>query len=316
MDWVNFQCKDLSGITNIIPMHRMTADLSNIEFDTDAPIVESVRLVHDISKRYKPPYYLLVSGGIDSQATLYAWKESKIPFKAISFRYNKTFNDHDLHTLELYSKRHNIDVTFIDIDYFDFLNNDVVTYSTKYICNSPQILFYMKFCDAISDGTLIFSGSYMGMTGFRLTYSQLGLLNYKIISNRSMVPYFLTDNAKISGSFFKTEYDFVQSTIEGGTPDSWYFPYSARCMIYKNGGFDIIPSLSKYTGFENYKVFFDNINDSLAKRQKSINRRGRHNFDILYRWPLYKINNYLDSILLEPDPVKLYLERKSKKSMD
>lgn len=306
MDWIRFTCNNNEGLLNYDPSHAFRADFSKIDFEGGSPLQEAINYITYITKNFPEPYNLLVSGGIDSQAMLSAWIESKIPFNPISFVYNKTYNLHDLHTLNEFCKLHNIKPTLIDIDYFNFLKNDLINYATNYICNSPQITFYMKFCDLIPHGTVISSGSNVGVNGLRVHYSQLGLINYANKTKRNIIPYFLAASPKLGGSFFKTELQ-VESNIENDLLKM--SGYSKRCLAMKEAGFNIIPALQKFTGFERFKKYYQKhkiTKKHFAERMPRNGSSNDSNFDLMFRKPLYNINPYMDQIINDPPLIELY----------
>ena len=90
-----------------------------------SPIYAAIDAVNKIVKEYPSPYHVLASGGIDSQAMLYAWKLSNQPHNVISFQYNDGMNAHDLDTLKEFSAKENINVTYIHFDFFSFINSIV-----------------------------------------------------------------------------------------------------------------------------------------------------------------------------------------------
>lgn len=304
MDWINFSRPGLDPSLNALlsydPNHSCYINLKNMVVPHETVIQESIKVVKHISETRPGPYYLMASGGIDSQSMLYAWKQSKVPFKIISFTYNQTFNEHDLIPLKLFAKQQDLEVEYRDIDHFNFLNTELKTYAEKYICASPHITFYMKFADTIKDGTVIFSGEPILSAGLTTNYSQLGLYRYEKFSGRSIVPYFFL----YSPSFSKAWYDHILDIMELNKEFN-LTSYSLRAFAYMTAGFPIIPT-KKLTGFENYKLFFDRHPELITLQDNLKYRKKPHVYDILYRFPLYDIHKIKETIIHDPTMAEFY----------
>lgn len=294
MDWIKFNWgeNDIWGYKN---NDVFTIDLSNIEKTDLSPLEESINLIKKIVQEYPPPYNLFLSGGIDSQAMLYAWLKSKEKFNIISFTYNKNYNSHDLFTLNIVAKKFNVKVNYYDIDYFYFLNNELYDYSKNYVCNSPQITFYIKLSESINEGTNIFSGHPLNLTNAQpsLDYTILGLYRYKLKTKKSIIPFFFCSDAKLAYSFHKT---YIQNTIPFISRYN-IKNYDVKSLHYLQSGFDIIPT-NKYSGFEKYKKFYDSQNDLIhpSERLKYHKFISKRNFDIIFRYRLFELNNYSTTI--------------------
>ena len=131
------------------------------------------RTINQIVEKYPPPYTLMCSGGIDSQAMLWAWYKSNIPFKVLSVRYaddsphhidgtGKIYNEHDYVSLTQFISTNNleIDLNFVSINPFTFFEKEMINYAETYWCDSPQITLHMKMSELVTVGTVVFSGSF------------------------------------------------------------------------------------------------------------------------------------------------------------
>lgn len=292
MDWFKFSWGD-GNIWEYKNNQPFVIDLSNIEETDQTPIDVCISGINEIVKTYPPPYNLLLSGGIDSQAMLYAWIKSGVPFNVVSFRYNDFYNNHDLFMLDIVKEKFNIAVKYYDVDYFHFLHNELDNYAREYICNSPQITFYMKLSELITEGTSIFSGNPLNLTMLKgnigLDYTILGLHRYQLKTNRAIIPFFFCHYPKMVYSFHRTYIDKTLPTAK----EFELKKYDIKNLHYLNSGFDIIPT-KKYSGFEQYKNFYDNIpytNNSIEKL-KYQQFTSKRNFDFLFRYRLFEINKY------------------------
>ena len=299
IQWLKFDWNGNADLWGYKENLAFRVDARNIVKTYKPALEESLNLIYKIRDTLPPPYYLMLSGGTDSQAMLYAWHKSGIPYIPVSFRYNKYYNTHDLNNLYTYSKNLGVEVKFIDIDYFKFLENDLIKYATDYVCNSPQITFHMKFVEHINDGTCIFSGNPMDvflappeerLEFFEtpLTYTVLGLERFRQRTGRSLVPYFFQSCPKLAYSFGISFYNSKNIVAKYRLRDN-----ALKFLAYIDSGFKVV-STAKFSGFEKFKYFFDNKPVSFSFQDKLFFSKfpSPRTFDLLFRYPLYKINKY------------------------
>ncbi|NBP00401.1 MAG: hypothetical protein EBU90_09810 [Proteobacteria bacterium] len=287
MNWIKFSWSDGTDITLPSKSGTFIVDASNVVV-SDAPIIEKAKeAISIIVKNNPPPYRLLVSGGIDSQAMIYAWKESGVEFEVHTFVYDQNMNLHDLSLLWEYAKLHDIKVTHHNISHFEFLKNDLFSYSKKYSCNSPQITFYMSMMDRFTDGTLILSGNPPLNIPF-FNFAILGLERYRIINRKNIVPFFWIHTAELAGAWIylqsKHEASWVRSNFKFTENNE------AKCFFYHSAKIPVIPSYKK-SGFEKYKLYYDNYKIDPATKIKLLlntkkNNKSKRNYDILFRFSL------------------------------
>lgn len=239
----------------------------------------ALNTIEYIHKNYPPPYSLCLSGGVDSQAMLYAWIISKKAFNTYVGIYNDhKLNWYDIETLDIFKKIHNLNINYQIFDLVSFLNSEHDIYAKKYLCGSPQFTTYMKFADIINNGTVIYSGNFIERNGtLPISRNAFGLYHYSILSEQSVVPFFFCETEELAKAFQSTNY------IENFTD-----PYMQKIVLYQTNGFPVIPQPKKYNGFETVKEYFDdekfNVNISATERIVSKMRgMSQRNFDILYR---------------------------------
>jgi len=270
MNWVRFE-----NTNNQITLD-FTANVNDM-FPVDAGIYT----VNYIVENYPPPYTLMLSGGIDSQAMLWAWHMSGHKFNTLSARYNHNLNDYDLKNIEEFSSLYHIPITFINFDLFGFLDNEYDNWATEYHCSSPQICVHMKIASLVDSGTRIFSGNYIVNSMVPIDYTQLGIKRYSEISNTSIVPFFFLATPELAYSFEKIVQQ-LSSTTDG-------YIHDTKC--YHLGGYPVIPQDQKYTGFEKVKDYYDQhyMNLITPKHKLMISRNiSRRVFDLLLRHPYEK----------------------------
>ena len=247
-----------------------------------------------ITKNYPAPYTLYVSGGVDSQAMLYAWHKSGVPYQTFSAVYNQTLNEHDLCTLREFSELHDIKINYHDFDLISFLENEHDYYANEYYCGSPQITTFMKIADLTDTGTVIFAGQYIM---WQKNFGRLGipdrnnfsLYNYGIKSNKNIVPFFFLETRELAYAF-----DVMLPEIQlFHTPGSYgekikafqYYGFPVIGQVDKLSGYEEVKT--KINGFEKLKILYDTnpprqptVQDRISRIQGQSSYR---NFDLLYR---------------------------------
>jgi hypothetical protein len=266
------------------------------------PLTAAIEAVNYIVRNHPPPYNLLVSGGIDSQAMLYAWKMSNHPFNAISFRYNQVFNWHDIKTLPQFCEQENIEYQIIDVDYFSFLENEYDTIARKYRCSSPLIAMHIKIATMLS-GTRVLSGNFLSNDAAQLSCAILGTYRFSMTEEgKNTIPYFFLHTPELAYSlnYFKYTNPHYYST-QADT-----LGYDRRVFDYQTTGFPVIPQEQKFTGFEKFKEHYDGHQSVLmdkTNRLRYYNKPSHRPFDWLFRYPYERM--FGDSplrFILNPHP--------------
>jgi hypothetical protein len=265
-------------------------DIIHIDYREHTPAVEKISTIdaaflaiESITKTYPAPYTLMCSGGEDSQAMLWAWKLSGVPFNVVSIRYVSSgifFNEHDLVTLYQFVEKNKIDVQYYDFDIIDFLENDHHNIATKFDCGSPQISTYIKMTELVKAGTILFSGNFITDPA----QAHIGVINWILLSMhryslflketnsiRQLIPFFFLHQPKLA-------YGFLPNT-------------PSKFDRYIKNEFEIIP-IKKQNGFERVKDHYDQYKDriSIQHRLKYIDAQSKRVMDLLFRYP-YGINN-------------------------
>jgi len=264
-------------------------NLSGINI-SDKPInLVAISAIKKISEEYPPPYYLMASGGVDSQTMIWLWQQSGVPHEVVSFKYihdDIDFNSHDLEQLHDFSTKHNIPVTYKNFDPINFFEVELMSYATKFRCTSPQICTHMKISEFFPHGTVIFSGEFGTHSVYN--YTIFGLKRYADISKRSLIPFFFLHDAELAGvikkysNMTKVESDF----------------YSHKITSIHNSGIPVIRQPQKYNGFEKIKDFYDKQTHrvSVRDRIRYAGMPSKRIFDILFRYKLTDTIKYKDII--------------------
>jgi hypothetical protein len=276
--------------SNFNPSIPFFIDLTN-KIQTSKSLLEiSQRVIDEIIEKYPPPYYLMVSGGMDSQLMLWCWINSGIDFVPISVKYTgcpefkKILNEHDLIELDDFAKNRNINIKYKYFDIISFLENNLETYAVKYQCTSPQICTHMKMSEMITDGTVIFSGNFA--TGLSYSYTIWGLKRYAEVSRRSIIPFFFLHDAELANLPVIPTNEEKYSDI--------------KFSSYNNLGAPVIPQPKKQTGFEIIKDYYDTRTDLVVPpimRLKYAHMPSKRKFDLLFRYSLMEKIKYIDEVV-------------------
>lgn len=244
-----------------------------------SPLIESHEAIQKITETHPGPYTLLVSGGVDSQAMLYAWKTSGVQFSVVHYSYGNNIEDGD--SLSEFCAIHNIDY---EIRYFDvekFIKSvEYVEMAKQYDCASPHILTYMKLV-SMHDETCIMAGNYLHKYTGSLNYTILGLDRYRQISKENFVPFFLCCTPELAYSFAQ----YFDNTTTDKSTDGYY----RKVLAYQLSGFPVISQSSKLSGFEAFKDKYDTRKIDSRIRLKWAGMPSKRPFDIIYRYGLFDV---------------------------
>lgn len=232
--------------------------------------------IFDIVKKYPQPYTLYLSGGVDSQAMLYAWHTSGVKFSTFTAVYNHDLNKHDLLPLEAFSKLHQIEIDYKKFDLFNFLETEHDYYANTYFCGSPQITTFMKLASLTKKGTAIMSGNFIRLKVGIPDSNNAGLFHYNKLANKNFIPWFFLESMDLAHGFAINDYALDISD-----------PYYHKVALYQSHGFPVLPQQEKQNGFEKVKEWYDEnaeVNLTVQDRlTRKVGQTSNRNFDILYR---------------------------------
>lgn len=261
------------------PGAKLVVDFSRYDpkINEAASIDAAVLAVRDITETFPAPYTLMCSGGIDSQAMIWAWHMAKVPFNIVSVKYISDdifFNDYDLVQLGEFCSRHNFQVDYKDFDLIPFLENELSKVASTNDCDSPQICTYIKMTELVPEGTLCFSGNFLlgRMTPGGFNYTLLGLHRYALLSKtatRAIIPFFFLHHPILATSF------------------NQFSAYRLVDSLYQRAGYPVIPQASKFNGFEKIKEFYDKFTERVSAfdRLRFSAKPSKRVFDLLFRYP-------------------------------
>ena len=249
------------------------------------PLEASKLAINYIVSSYPPPYTLMLSGGVDSQAMLYAWHMSGINFLTLSATYNDNLNHNDLKTLIQFSQQHHIDINYTSFDLFNFLFTEHESYVHNYRCGSPHMTTFMKISEQVKEGTVIMSGNIIspGQQVLPISKNNFGLYKYAKATKRNIIPFFFLETDQLAFSF--SQYGiYINPRMAPGNPLPMY---ETKVALYQKAGFPVIAQEQKLTGFEEVKNYCDlhykdliTLQDKLAITPSTNSKR---TFDLLFR---------------------------------
>lgn len=267
-------------------------DVDNIQFTNDvfsSPLDKAISAVHKITSKYPGPYVLLASGGVDSQAMIWAWYKSGVPFEICHYSYDG-WNYHDTEYLKNFLNKIGIanKLKIVNLDAIDFISSpQLKSYAKKFDCSSPQILTYIKYVENTA-GTPIMGGNFIQHDICGLSHTLLALQRYSEQERPNFIPFFFQSTPELAYTFFQ-----LDSTYRGQNTgkDAGYI---AKCRCYETSGFPVIRQYEKYTGFEKIKTYFDSESVDKLDQIKWRNMPSKRTFDIKYRYSLYDHIGYYD----------------------
>lgn len=242
--------------------------------------LEAAKLtVESIMNYYPPPYRLMLSGGVDSQAMLYAWKLFGRDYIPTSIKYNDSLNDHDLITLYQFSDKENIPIEYINFDLLDFYQTGFHEIVEKYKCVSPHFAAHLGMTENLN-GTCIFGGDRLAAKSAAIFTGNLCL--YHASKDRPIVPYFFMHTPELAYSSIIEKYPSKKYI------DTNKYLYEQKVNTLVQSGFPVIGQETKYTGFEKVKEYYDIHYSHLVTPKAKLKYAGKpstRTFDLLLRYP-------------------------------
>lgn len=263
-------------------LNQIVLDFRSGERLGGTPLLNAVAAVRRIVANYPAPYTLLVSGGIDSQVMLYAWKKSGIEFNAVHYTYGTNTADKDSVVEFCALNDIKLDIRFFDAKKF-IRSKKLVKMAKRYDCTSPQILTYIEFTKKHPE-TCVMAGNFIQPEAAGINWTIYGLERFSQLDKPNFIPFFLLSTPRLAYSFYhldiKFKYEMFSKT---GEKDD----YISKTKSYLAAGFPVIPQKQKFTGFEEIKESYDSVEVPGMLRMKWSGMPSKRPFDILFRYSLY-----------------------------
>jgi hypothetical protein len=228
---------------------------------------------------------LCLSGGVDSECMLQAFRASGVAFKVVFLKFKNSLNEFDIKTNKNICESLGIKFTEIDLDIIDFFSKEKhLDYGVKYRCQSPQLAVHLWLLDQI-DGLPALGGNPFAQTVLSGAPFFIGLpgdlhacyFRYLNQNKRTGAPWFFIYSPEMCSAFLRT--DVAIKIRQHGLAPSQY-SYHLKCITYNQAGFNIRPRDNKFTGFELVRQHYDQLNGT----QFGVS------FDKLFRKPLEEMN--------------------------
>lgn len=256
-------------------------DFRSSNYQILLPLEAAELTIKSIVQHYPPPYHLMVSGGVDSQAMLFAWKMYGSNYIPTSIYYDDWLNIGDLHSLFEFSQQQKIEVNYKQFKLVDFYNFTYTSVVEKYQCTSPQIGAYIGMTQDLP-GTVIFSGNLIFRNEVPFDHVQRSLIRYSL--DKPVVPFFFWQSPEITYSILSTK-ERKNIRLQNITS------YEKKVLDYQKNGFEVISqnkNTNHMTGFNGVKDYYDrNFKHLITPRHilGAARFESRRVHDMLLRYP-------------------------------
>ena len=274
-DWL-----DCSGMINETGEHHKvnlsTEFFANLKFDSESVrqyrIDAAIRCAETLGDRPA----LCLSGGVDSQAMVQCFYEAGLKFDIIILKFNDDLNTQDSEHAKLFCESKGYPYIELPLNVVFYLTRENFVTGSHYKSLSPQFNVHYKMAE------MLYSMGYTGVCcgGLAPLYDG-NFYGY----NFDKIPFhFVKAQDKFKGAFQGSFLSFspelawaitLQSEIfdtgvalDGSSKkfNNWEVEqelnrirYQQKVDSYIKVGFDIIPQVQKFTGFENVKTYFEKL---------------------------------------------------------
>lgn len=273
-DWVKYGF----GLYGAAPNHFIIDYRGAVHDGPQTPLELAQKVAWELHHDHGP-LTVMLSGGVDSQACAYAFKTAGVPVRFVMARYNNGMNDHDILSSEEFYTAHGIEREIIDVDILSFHENELRLWAERYFCTSPHLLSHMRIAAQVG-GAVVFSGCVVTSDDAvgRLDYQTFALERYRERSDQPVIGYFFSYDPALHAAFSALPSASRKATnVEA---------YSRKCAIYREGGFPVIPQVSKLHGFEKVKEHYDGAALPFEDRIKYKERGSKRPYDFFFRFAL------------------------------
>jgi hypothetical protein len=299
-DWL-----DISGMVNASGVdHKVNLDVSffeSLKFDNDSLKSYRIDAAKLCSQMLGSKPALCLSGGVDSQAMILAWKEAGLNFDTYILQFKNDLNSQDTDHAIHFCKVNSVPYYTIDFDVVTFLSRDNYDLGIKYRSGSPHFNVHYKLVEILK---------YKGHTGVCFggltptkNFNEWGknfdknAFHYTAIQDIFDIPVqgsFLSFYPQLSWAttLLTPSFDEVHELDNSRTAQEFLSlidkRYPLKVQGYKNVGFNVMAQKTKYTGFELVKKYFENITGD----GWSFEKRFRHPLSKLFNtdFHTYKFN--------------------------
>lgn len=274
--------------------------------------VDRARHLAAQAEKSRLPLKLFLSGGIDSEAMSRAFMAARVPFSAVIGRYNHDMNKHDFETAITFCREHAIEVEYVDVDVYRFLEDGRhLEYGRELGCRSPQIAVHLHMLDQVR-GFPVLGGNpiYLALSNpneiIRSEASAAPLDVNQIIglpgqTHAVYLRYFEKRKREGEAFFFQSSPEllfsflYLDETLSAMARGEQIHDYRMKCRMYQDGGFAVEARADKYTGFEEYRIEYD----------RRLNTQYGTGFNACFRKPLEEMTPEIPQRTVVPLPVEM-----------
>lgn len=274
-------------------------------FNVKKPIYECIRAAEIIANSCGN-IFIAMSGGVDSETVAISFMEAGIAITAVLLIFKDDFNDYEINRAKAFCKAKKIKYVEVILDLNEFYKKELhLQYAEKYFCRSPQIATHLWLIENFNE-KLIFAYNPLPIfsTGRKITILPPPLMYHCYdycmkINGKCGVGLFHLYTYELMMSFLKLDLNwhilFDCNFVRNYCPEN----YSIKTELYRAGGFEI-NATHKYTGFEKYRRYLNEINGY----------KGKDYFDDFYRNPMKKLSRDEElNLFLDLDIEELFLSK-------
>jgi hypothetical protein len=271
-------------------MSLLVLDFRIDHVDILHPFDASVQLANRIYQHYKKRITVFASGGIDSQACIYAFKKAGNPFRIVHYSYGT--NVEDTETLTAFCQQEGLAFELHHFDVDAFINSDeYLELANRYDCASPHILSYIKMVSN-HDEPCVMSGNFVSRDSASMNWTISGLDRFRELDKPNFIPFFFQWSPELVYGAKLHKHDLI--VFDSG--------YEAKAYNYRELGFPIIPQSDKLSGFEEIKNSYDSYPIESLLRLKWASQPSHRPFDILFRYSIrdkMELGDFVDNTILK-----------------
>ncbi len=214
-----------------------------------------------VQKNLPGPYWLLLSGGTDSEVCARAFKEAGVPFQAITLRLADEANEYDIRHVNALKDELGIAVEFVDLNPEDFLQSEEFQNISNITNNiSPIYAFHLWLASQVNGTPILAQGEVHlkkandGLWYYIESERLCALYRYFILYDKPAVPGFFQYTPEQILSYLKYN-PFLKRLINNEIEGKLGTRSSKNRMISQY--YPEIEMRTKYTGFEKIEDMID-----------------------------------------------------------
>lgn len=253
----------------LLPINLSLDFFENLKLDKKSVTDYKIEAATTCAKTLGSDIALALSGGIDSQVTLLAFKDAGVDFTPYVLAFNNQLNRQDVEHAKKFCKYIGQPLQEVKIDVTKFLIRENYDLGLKYQSASPHFNVHYKlfdWLDSIGHTGVVCGGQIplrnMSEWGMNFRRNNFNFINYSNISGFMCQGSFLSFDPRLCWAMALNYRDVSLSNMkangldEGDYDKALDIGYAAKVNSYIRSGFNIMPQKRKYTGFELVKLHY------------------------------------------------------------